>query len=235
MKLLYKKRLKNEELVRTAYHEIGHLILAYLFQNDCEIHKVSINKRKMKKINPNYNAGCQILIKWEYTADILDKEIVIAYGGMCIQSIYKSNSADFNELIPSIVTNPNKFRKDEGCDKDKEIIKKYIQNLLYSTGYTSSQYREYLLQFILDFMTTPECWKAIKCLTEKLLNKWNLELSFKEIQKLLKKCGFEDYLNSNMDIILKKRYPIIYNSKKFNNFRYNKFQILSINNISYEP
>lgn len=142
-------RKKNKKLLKTTYHELGHLYVALLFDNFIPVTQLVIGKKaiKAKTGNKDWNGGVAYNINPLNFNDInfVDQFIGVALAGMCSQNLFFTSREEFNTKILLFVLNPDKYMNNEGGIPDWELAKTYLVNNSAKLRIPSAKYRKEII------------------------------------------------------------------------------------------
>ena len=215
LKLAYYKRF-NPEVLRTAYHEAGHGIVAALFSDELELVKLTVNKKALKRENRAYNG----VLKVSFFTIPLDNDFVpgdhltlIALAGTCSRTLFTKGRQQVYDGIETGTYYVNRNAMDiTGAHEDWSIA-----------GLQSSRTRQYInvpkdiiigsgLRWVFNYLMQPEVWKATERLAEELIRRPGLTLDSKQLSRFLQEIGFFRYLSQHGIGLLALRYPLTANS-----------------------
>jgi hypothetical protein len=208
-----KRNMMDHEIIDTAYHEIGHFLLLYLFKSDFEINSISLNNNDTKSDINNPLGLLDFKVINHPSSDInqlREKIAISALGGICCQNIHGTlNYTDnrYDEIF-FYFRNPKRMNK-EGCSKDLLNVKlSYSINKFEKRIGFLDYFRTYVW-FIFSFMIKDCVWDFTKKFASELLSKDNFAMDKIEINKLVSCSEFEIYLNKDRETIIKEDVPFL--------------------------
>lgn len=197
-------------ITATAYHEAGHCIVAYIFFDRIKLNLLTINKEVANQKNKGSNGG--LLWEWrnipngeDYEAG--DYSILISLAGICSKTIFIKGN-DF------VKDNLGKFRGNHSLLNSEGAVDDYKFTEIYSqpiSGYFDIKKYEVewsAFRWVFEYLLVPEVWKATELLANALLEASTNTLNKQEIETLMEKSGFDEYLQNNKQQLLAKRYPL---------------------------
>lgn len=205
-------RKKNKKLLKTTYHELGHLYVALLFDNFIPVTQLVIGKKgiKAKTGNNHLNGGVAYNIDMHNFNDInfVDQFIGVSLAGMCSQNLFFINREEFKIKIPLFVLQPDRYMNNEGGIADWELAKNNLTSNSIKLGMPSTQYREDIMEYIFSYLSRDEVWDSIDLFANILLRKRKMTLNRIEINSIINKINYNDFLNRNRINIINSRYPL---------------------------
>jgi hypothetical protein len=209
-KFLYRKRFKDEQLVKDAHHEAGHAIMAYLVPESCVIKEITINSKKAKDIHQDNRGHLHVGFPITLFPNIEYNDMFVAVGfaGMCAQNLFVTSESLFTERIPLWVSSPDNHMDTEGTGEDMDLIKLKIHPVLNYLDKDYSEYRIEIMTFVFNYLSHPRVWPELKLLAQKLLLSNKLTLTSVDIQTHFEKTGFSNFIKENRDTIRSNRYPL---------------------------
>lgn len=205
-------RKKNKKLLKTTYHELGHLYVALLFDNFIPVTQLVIGKKGIKaKTGYNHlNGGVAYNIDMRNFNDInfVDQFIGVAMAGMCSQNLFFIRREEFKIKIPLFVLKPDKYMNNEGGIDDWNLARDILINNSGKLGIPSSKYREEIMMYIFSYLSNDEVWNSIDLFANILLKRRKMTLNRIEINSIITKINYDDFLNRNRINIINKRYPL---------------------------
>lgn len=205
-------RKKNKKLLKTTYHELGHLYVALLFDHFIPVTQLVIGKKgiKVKTGNNHLNGGVAYNIDMRNFNDInfVDQFIGVSLAGMCSQNLFFINREEFKIKIPLFVLQPDRYMNNEGGIADWELAKNNLTSNSIKLGIPNTQYREDIMEYIFSYLSRDEVWDSIDLFTNILLRKRKMTLNRIEINSIINKINYNDFLNRNRINIINSRYPL---------------------------
>jgi hypothetical protein len=203
----------SDQQKRDSIHEAGHAVLAKLFENEFTIKSITLDPQLYAN-NMNvagWRGGIHISAKGKpKSVENPDKLVVIMWGGLCSQNICIIGLGNLNTQVINRMSVFWKQELDqEGCEGDFEFTSPKIRALSIRRGIPQSEYELSIVNFILQFQSRPEVWKAIEALSEKILQKDNLTIDSNEIEFCFKASGLHDFIVRNRNSIISERYNLI--------------------------
>lgn len=191
---------KNLEIA--AYHESGHIVLAYFSNYTCDSLELDV-----------YDPGAGI-IRMDYGQDLMliTSLTNCKTDGSLFNSLDKTEKAKSPEIADIVATillagsaaeatflnggkvNGNMKVEISGPDLVRVNNIDYFHSLIdqeHNPNYMNDKLHE-----TLALMNTAEIWKAVDELAKKILSQDNYKIDKFQIEDTLKECGFFDYIKS---------------------------------------
>jgi hypothetical protein len=205
-------RKKNKRLLKTTYHELGHLYVALLFDNFIPVTQLVIGKKgiEAKTGNKDWNGGVAYNINKSNFNDVnfVDQFIAVALAGMCSQNLFFTSREEFKIKIPLFVLNPDKYMNNEGGIPDWVLAKSNLISNSGKLGIPITKYREEIMMYIFSYLSNDEVWYSIDLFANILLKRRKMALNRIEINSIINKINYDDFLNRNRINIINERYPL---------------------------
>ncbi len=203
------KILKTEKF-KVAYHEAGHSILAFLFDDIFEYNILTINKKEAAKYNEKFKGGLNF--NWifvpkpdDYNAS--DKLALISLGGICSRTIFSKGQKFVIENKTNFSKN-SKLLDRTGASDDYDVA---INCCDHSCFYLQVR-RDIVLwsafNKIFDFFLLPEIWNLIVKIAEHLIKTPKQTLYQSEIYEFIEMSGIKNTLNTYKENFILSRYPL---------------------------
>lgn len=209
MQILIHKVIRSK-LLRNAYHEAGHYVLALLFYDILELEELTINKEKVKAINKGW-AGALHLIWHKKPAnnDINagDHMILIALAGICARTIFIQGREYVIKNYSKFKNNP-KLMDTTGAGDDYEIVQKFTKPISLTIGTLHQQIEWSGFFFVYMYFLDKYVLAFVQKIAEELIRSADRTLTNTELIKLAQEIGFIAWIDQNRSKILQPRYPL---------------------------
>ena len=185
---------------KVAYHESGHIVIAYLSGYECDSvellnHEAGTGKTRMNygddlmlfasitncKTDPDFFNSLDKTQKSQSTG-VSHRAATILLGGSAAESAYL-NGGKVEGNMPVEVSGPDLERVDNIHFFLSQIKSDHDPNYIQET-----------LRKVLLIISIPEVWTAIDSLAKTLLAKPNKKLGKTEIESILQESGYLDYI-----------------------------------------
>jgi hypothetical protein len=185
-----------------AYHESGHIVLAYFFNYSCDNLQLDVSDPGMGQARINYGSDLMLVTSLincrtdgslfnsldksvkAQSSDTADVIAAILLAGAAAEAIYL-NSGEVNSSMEIEVSGPDLTRVD-----DIDYFLSFIDPN-HNANYINDKLKEVHL-----LMKSSEIWKAIDTLARRILAEENYKIDKVEIEQALTKCGFFDYMET---------------------------------------
>ncbi|MGN7707973.1 hypothetical protein [Chryseobacterium sp. 22543] len=186
-----KKRRSNKKLLKTLYHELGHLFIAILYEDIFQIKLLVIDKKiAQKKSSLDVNGGLSITVSPSILRNFNDSEVFVSmsFGGMCSQNLFFiSNEKDISNKIKSFIDSPDENMDNDGGVKDFEDAKPYIIKNAKVLGMDDEDYVKRILKINFDYLSNPEVWNFLERFADEVLQSRKLLFNRQEIFSIFEK------------------------------------------------
>lgn len=185
-----------------AYHESGHVVLAYFSNYACDSLKLDVTDPGAGQAKMNY--GQDLMLIRSIINSKTDKNL---FNNLDIS--VKSKSPEIANIIATILLagsaaeatflNDRKVNGNMAVEiSGPDLV--YVDNVHYFLSlidptHNTNYINDKLLQ-VLSLMNTTEIWKAIDALAKEILSQDNYQIARAQIEKTLTQCGFFDYIIS---------------------------------------
>jgi hypothetical protein len=194
----------DEKIVRTAYHESGHIVVTYLTGYTCDSVELLTTEPGKGKMNINYqddlllaasimNAMTDPGFFDEYFNNLSDKVKQQSPGvAHRLTTILLAGSAAESTYLNGGKVNGNMEIETSGRD----LIR--VDNVHFFLSQIKPDhninYIQNTLESVLVMMSVPEVWKAVESLAMALMSKANKRLDKSEIETILMASGYLKYI-----------------------------------------
>ena len=184
-----------------AYHEAGHVVVAYLSGYSCRNLKITeknplenresfdfgkdtdlIFSMYQYKNNPESYDKLPPVVK-NFCRKVALKTIIVLLGGPASEMIYKNGG--------KVVENP--FVRFTGNDLEAADNIDYFLTVI-KQGQHATNYLKVVFRQVLELLVIKEVWNAVTGLATSIINSDSKELEKKDIEKILLDTGFFSYL-----------------------------------------
>lgn len=211
LKLAYYKRYKPE-MLRTAYHEAGHGIVAALFAHELALVQITANKKALNRAGKRFNGALQVefhVLPQPSDFEAGDHLTLIALAGTCSRTLYTRGQAAVHDGINNMTYYVNRDAMDiTGAHEDWAIAssqstrtQRYVnapKDVILNSG----------VRWVFNYLMQPRVWDATERLAEEIIRRPGLTLGSEQISRFLKKIGFAGYLAHHSQGLLSMRYPL---------------------------
>jgi len=172
----YNKRIKNPTIVKTVYHELGHVYLALLFDSYIKLSKCFIGKDIISAMTSqkNWNGGVSYDIDLKAvikSIDLSDRMACVTFGGMCSQNLHFSKFSEFKQKIEFFLSSPDQNMNNEGGIQDFETAKPILIRNHNSLNKIYIDYLREILYFNFKYLSDKNVWQSIELFANILLSK----------------------------------------------------------------
>jgi len=190
-------------LEKKAFHEAGHIVVAYLSGYSCK--KMVLSEKNPIENRDIYDFGkdsylISAMYQYKNSPEAYDnlpeaiksnfrkvslRTIIVLLGGPAAENIYKNGGkVDINQNFS--ITGID-FEAADKIDYFLSMVKQ---------GQHATNYLKVIFRQVLTLMEANEVWNAISTLANSLLNSQGRVLEKKDVQKILIETGFLHYLGT---------------------------------------
>lgn len=211
----YYYKLFNSDKLRTAHHEAGHMVMAYLFSSHLTFNWLSINKKIIRNRVNTRDHG-MFNFEWNIVPQPTDIEAadittLIALSGMCAQTVYKNSGPLSPGQIQLFSSQPSYLDRTGGI-VDYDEAKARIGQMAVTIRYANLYIQKNCIAYCLSYFSRPEIWKATSFMAKESLKAKNQTLEQSDLALFAKASGLSQYLINNANVLLNGRHPITINS-----------------------
>ena len=191
----------TDALELRAYHEAGHVVVAYLSGYSCRNLKITEKNPLENRESFDFGKDTELIFSmYQYKNDpenydnlspivkdscrkVALKTIIVLLGGAAAEIVYKNNGkAVENPLV--------KFAGDDLEAADKiDYFLTVIKHGQHATNYLKVVFRQ-----VMELLVIKEVWSAVSAVANAVMNSESNTLERKKIEKILLDTGFLSYL-----------------------------------------
>jgi len=189
--------------IEDIYHELGHTLFAYILNKYHDYGEITIIQEDLKNVSDgNVLAAAKIIPRIPEIRHQLEfslHNIIIAYSGMCAQTILLTSFTNLDDKINDFKNLPEDNLISIGGGHDMKRIKELYLEVYSATKIGTFRFRDYMFEIIFNILKEKVIFNGLKNFAEKIISLNELVISKDTITKEFKDNGIENFIQTNRE------------------------------------